>query len=54
MSGPIRDLGDFAALDPFFRIVEEGLAGLVDGGHFIRHRHVIPRSDGVRWRVRPA
>jgi ketosteroid isomerase-like protein len=31
---PIDDLGDFAALDPFFRIIEEGLAGLVDGGHF--------------------
>jgi ketosteroid isomerase-like protein len=31
---PIDDLGDFAALDPFFRIIEQGLAGLVDGGHF--------------------
>jgi ketosteroid isomerase-like protein len=31
---PIDDLSDFAALEPFFRIVEEGLAGLVDGGHF--------------------
>jgi hypothetical protein len=31
---PIDDLGDFAPLDPFFRIIEEGLAGLVDGGHF--------------------
>jgi ketosteroid isomerase-like protein len=31
---PIDELGDFAALDPFFRIIEEGLAGLVDGGHF--------------------
>ena len=28
------DLTDFAALDPFFRIVQEGLAGLVDGAHF--------------------
>lgn len=28
------NLGDFAALNPFFRIIEEGLAGLVDGGHF--------------------
>jgi ketosteroid isomerase-like protein len=34
VSAPIRDLADFEALDPFFRIVEEGLAGLVDGGHF--------------------
>nr|WP_280727106.1 nuclear transport factor 2 family protein [Kitasatospora sp. MAA4] len=25
---------DFAALDPFFRIIQEGLAGLVDGDHF--------------------
>ncbi|MFJ2807903.1 nuclear transport factor 2 family protein [Kitasatospora sp. NPDC087271] len=30
----IGNLEDFAALDPFFRIVQEGLAGLVDGGHF--------------------
>lgn len=28
------DRGDFRALDPFFRIIEQGLAGLVDGGHF--------------------
>jgi hypothetical protein len=34
MTGPIDDLGDFAALDPFFRIIEEGLAGRVDGEHF--------------------
>ncbi|WP_405953198.1 nuclear transport factor 2 family protein [Streptomyces prunicolor] len=31
---PVKDFGDFAALDPFFRIVQEGLAGLVDGDHF--------------------
>ncbi|GAA3839422.1 hypothetical protein GCM10022403_084640 [Streptomyces coacervatus] len=30
----IENLEDFAALDPFFRIVQEGLAGLVDGEHF--------------------
>jgi len=30
----ISNLGDFHALDPFFRIIEEGVAGLVDGGHF--------------------
>jgi uncharacterized protein len=30
----VRNSGDFRALDPFFRIIEEGLAGLVDGGHF--------------------
>ena len=34
MTRPIGDLDDFAALEPFFRIIEEGLAGLVDGGHF--------------------
>jgi uncharacterized protein len=27
-------IADFAALDPFFRIIEAGLAGLVDGEHF--------------------
>jgi ketosteroid isomerase-like protein len=31
---PVDEFGDFAALDPFFRIIEEGLAGLVDAGHF--------------------
>ena len=31
---PIADLDDFEALDPFFRIIEEGLAGFVDGRHF--------------------
>ncbi|HEY3716178.1 MAG TPA: nuclear transport factor 2 family protein [Jatrophihabitantaceae bacterium] len=30
----ISNLGDFQALDPFFRIIEEGVAGLVDGEHF--------------------
>lgn len=30
----IRNLEDFTALDPFFRIIEEGLRGLVDGEHF--------------------
>ncbi|MEU6199966.1 nuclear transport factor 2 family protein [Streptomyces sp. NPDC047061] len=30
----IENPEDFAALDPFFRIVQEGLAGLVDGEHF--------------------
>ena len=31
---PIDEFGDYAALDPFFRIIEKGLAGFVDGGHF--------------------
>ncbi|MFD4673736.1 nuclear transport factor 2 family protein [Lentzea sp. NPDC058450] len=30
----IANLEEFAALDPFFRIIEEGVAGLVDGEHF--------------------
>jgi hypothetical protein len=30
----IEKLDEFGALDPFFRIVEEGLSGLVDGDHF--------------------
>ena len=30
----ISDLDDFTALDPFFRIIEQGLDGLADGGHF--------------------
>jgi uncharacterized protein len=31
---PIADLADFAALDPFFRIIEQGLDGLAGPGHF--------------------
>jgi uncharacterized protein len=30
----VENMGDFRALDPFFRIIEDGLAGLVDGDHF--------------------
>src|SRR5438309_7406250 len=30
----VGELDDFRALDPFFRIIEEGVAGLVDGEHF--------------------
>lgn len=30
----ISNLDDFHALDPFFRIIERGVAGLVDGEHF--------------------
>ena len=30
----IERLDDFHGLDPFFRIIEEGLRGLVEGGHF--------------------
>jgi ketosteroid isomerase-like protein len=30
----IDDLDDFKALEPFFRIIEQGLDGLADGPHF--------------------
>jgi ketosteroid isomerase-like protein len=30
----ISNFDDFQALDPFFRIIEQGVAGLVDGEHF--------------------
>ena len=30
----IENLADFRALDPFFRIIEEGLRGLADGDYF--------------------
>jgi hypothetical protein len=30
----ISDLDDFKALEPFFRIIEQGLDGLADGRHF--------------------
>lgn len=30
----IRDVEDFRALDPFFRIIEHGLRDLTDGDHF--------------------
>ncbi|MGH3694524.1 MAG: nuclear transport factor 2 family protein [Pseudonocardiaceae bacterium] len=30
----MSDFNDVKALDPFFRIIEEGLDGLVDGGYF--------------------
>jgi uncharacterized protein len=34
MTATITDLDDFKALDPFFRIIEKGLEGIADGGHF--------------------
>ncbi|HEY1666973.1 MAG TPA: nuclear transport factor 2 family protein [Trebonia sp.] len=34
MKAPIPSLADFAALDPFFRIIEKGLDGLAGPGHF--------------------
>src|ERR1700693_4701166 len=34
MTTTITDLDDFKALGPFFRIIEKGLEGIADGGHF--------------------
>jgi ketosteroid isomerase-like protein len=34
VKAPIADLADFAALDPFFRIIEKGLDGLAGPGRF--------------------
>jgi uncharacterized protein len=34
MKTPIANLEDFTALDPFFRVIEQGLQGLVEPGHF--------------------
>jgi uncharacterized protein len=34
VKAPIAGLADFAALDPFFRIIEQGLDGLAGPGHF--------------------
>jgi len=34
MKTPIANLEDFAALDPFFHIIQEGLAGFVEADHF--------------------
>jgi hypothetical protein len=44
----ISNLDDFRALDPFFRIIEQALAGLVDGEHFL------PRPDRRLRRCRLA
>ena len=30
----VDNIEDFKALEPFFRVIKEGLAGLVDGSHF--------------------
>ena len=34
MNAHIANIEDFAALEPFFRIIEQGLDGLVEPGHF--------------------
>jgi hypothetical protein len=30
----VSNMEDFRTLEPFFRVIEERLGGLVDGGHF--------------------
>jgi uncharacterized protein len=30
----VDNIEDFQALEPFFRVIETGLAGVVGGGHF--------------------
>ena len=39
----VDNMRDFQALEPFFRVIEEGLEGLADGGHFFDLR--VHRSD---------
>jgi len=34
MATTIKNLDDFKALEPFFHIIEKGLDGIADGGHF--------------------
>ncbi len=34
MKTPIANLPDFAALEPFFQIIVQGLQGFVQPGHF--------------------
>jgi ketosteroid isomerase-like protein len=34
MTTTITGIDDFAALDPFFRVIEKGLHGIADGAHF--------------------
>jgi ketosteroid isomerase-like protein len=49
----IRDIEDFRALDPFFRIIERGLEDLVDGRPYNnRYISVIALTDRKisRWR----
>ena len=59
----IENLDDFKGLEPFFRIIERGLSGLVDGEHFfdlhaddvvVEYVHTVPgyplgSSAARRW-----
>ena len=56
----VANLSDFRALDPFFRIIEEGVAGLADGEHFfdllaedVVFEYVITVPDNYSRRARP-
>ena len=40
MTTTITDLDDFKALDPFFRIIEQGLDGIADGGAPYANRYI--------------
>jgi hypothetical protein len=53
---PVKNPEDFKALEPFFRIIEQGLAGLVDGEHFfdfladdVVFEYVVTVPDYPRW-----
>jgi len=57
----MADPDDFVGLGPFFRIIEEGLRGLVDGDHFfdlhaddvvVEFIHTVPGYPGGSWGVR--
>ena len=60
----ITDLDDFKALDPFFRIIEKGLDGIADGGHFFDllaedghlrlHHHDSRLPNGTSRAARPS
>jgi hypothetical protein len=49
MKTPIANLGDFAALDPFFRIIKQGLAG---PGHFFDLLAEDAVFDALGWPAR--
>ena len=51
MKTPIANLADFSALDPFFRIIEQGLDGLAGPGHFFDLSVLTLREGEVaHWR----
>lgn len=59
MTPTISDLDDFKALDPFFRIIEKGLDGIADGGHFfdLLAEDVVldyPATQGTSRAARPS